>query len=209
MLFSFVFNLSIFGQTKLDEFVSINIPGEVTKLDTIIENVRLLQYYSQNNTETYFIQKIQLGSEENDLNNLPYDLNSLRKSYIDIFDGQMKSMGESGYELKDSTEIKIDNYIAYDFIYNNKKTGRKSVESNVIILNDDAYLATYFNEIDFNENNKTDFLKSLTIDSIKKPSQMIGNSRSFVTGYLAGKLFFYGLLIFGIIYLIRKYRKNR
>jgi hypothetical protein len=207
-LCNLLFSFSIYGQTDLDGLVSINIPGEVVKLDTIIKNIRLLQYYSQNNTETYFIQKVQLGSKENELNNLPYDLNSLRKSYKDILDGQMKSMRESGYELRDSTEIKIAGYLAYNFSYNKKETGLKSAESNVIILNDDAYVATYFNETDFNEINRTNFLKSLEIDPIKKPSQMIGNSRGYKTGYIIGKLIFYGLLIYGFIYLIKKFKKK-
>lgn len=201
-------SLNVIGQTKVDEFVSINIPGNVIKLDTIVQNYTVLNYYSKNDTEAYFVQRVEIDSKESELNSLPFDLKTLRKTYRDILRGQMRRMKEAGFEFRDSTEFKIDKYIAYNITYNDPQTETKNAETNVILLNENAYVSTYVNRTNFNEKNKNEFLNSIKIDSNNKPRQMIGNSTAYKSGYIIGKLFFYGLLIFGIIFLLRKFRKK-
>jgi hypothetical protein len=201
-------NYSVQGQTKVDECISINIPGDVIKLDTIVKKISLLQYYSKNETEAYMIQRLEIDSKESELNSLPSDLKSLRKTYHEILRGQIRSMKEAGFEFRDSTEFKIDKYFAYNIAYHRPESGTQNAESNIIMLNENAYISTYINRTDFNETNKNEFLNSIKIDSINNPRQMIGNSAGFKSGYIIGKIFIYGLFIFGIIYFIRQLRKK-
>jgi hypothetical protein len=85
-------NISLIGQTKMDQFVSINIPGSLIKVDTLIHNIPFLQYYSHNGSESYLFQRIEMDSKESRLNNLPSDLIGLKKVYQDFTQGQIKSM---------------------------------------------------------------------------------------------------------------------
>jgi len=208
LCFTISFTISIFGQTEVDEYVSINIPGNVIKLDTIAQRLHVLNFHSENETETYLIQRIEIDSKESELNGLPYDLNSLKKTYQDIIRGQLKGMEKTDFSFKDSTEIKIDKFIGYKIRYNNSDTGMQNAESNILILNEYAYVAIYVNGTDFNDINKNKFLNSLKVNEANNPRQMIGNPSGFKVGYILGKLFFYGLLIFGVIFLIKKLRKK-
>jgi hypothetical protein len=199
-------NISLIGQTKIDQFVSINIPGSLIKLDTLIDNIPFLQYYSHNESETYLVLRIEMDSKENGLNNLPSDLIGLKKVYQDFTQGQIKSMTDAGFTFESSTEFKIGNYISYKISFNNLENGTQNAESNVLLLNEHAYVSTYINKINFNTNNKDSFLNSLTINN--NPKQMIEKSAAFKSGFILGKLLFYGVFILGIILVIRIFKKK-
>lgn len=199
-------NFSLLGQTKIDQFVSVNIPGNLIKVDTLINNTPFLQYYSTNGLESYLIQRIQMDSKESKLNNLPSDLISLKKMYQEFTKGQIESMNRAGFALESSTEFKIGQYIAYKIKFKNLESGVQNGESNVLLLNENAYVATYLNKENFNDGNKNTFLNSLTISS--NPKQMTGKTTAFKLGRIFGKLLFYGVLILGIIFVIRMFTKK-
>lgn len=199
-------NISLIGQTKVDQFVSINIPGSLIKVDTLIHNIPFLQYYSHNGSESYLFQRIEMDSKESRLNNLPSDLIGLKKVYQDFTQGQIKSMTDAGFVLESSTEFKIGDYISYKISFNNPENGTQNAESNVLLLNEYAYVSTYINKTNFNTNNKDSFLNSLTINN--NPKQMIGNSTAFKSGFILGTLLFYGVFILGIIFVIRLFKKK-
>jgi len=199
-------SISLIGQTKVDQFVSINIPGSLIKQDTLIDNIPFLQYYSHNDSESYLIQRIEIGSKENGLNNLPSNFVDLKKFYQEFTQGQIESMNAAGFILESSTAFKIGNYISYKISFNNLENGIQNAESNVLLLNENVYVSTYLNKTNFNTDNKNFFLNSLTINN--NPKQMIGNSTAFKSGFILGKLLFYGVLIFGIIFVIIMFKKK-
>lgn len=210
VLLSFIllFTFSTYGQTKVDEYISINIPENVSKLDTIAQGIAVLNFHSENDTEAYLIQRMEIDSKKSELNNLPSDKKSLIEAYQDIIHGQLSSMEKAGFSLRDSTEFKIDKFIGYKISFNNPETGTQNAESNILILNEFFYVATYVNRTDFNKKNKNEYLSSLKINYINKPRQMIGNSQEFKIGYILGNICIYGFLIFGVIFLVKKLRKK-
>ena len=204
-----VVTISVNGQTKIDELINIHLPGNVTKLDTIIKDVSVKNFFSQINNETYLIQKTQLDEKENELNGLPSDIEGLRKSYNGCIKGFANSMKVNGYALSNSSEFKRDGYVYFKASFiNSKELKKKVVEANFLILNEHAYIITYINNIDFNEKNKDDFMNSIKIEQSLKPSQTVGNSVAYKAGYISGTVCFY-LLLFGfIIFLYFKFRKK-
>ncbi len=204
-----ILSISVKGQTKIDELININFPGNVTKIDTIVGNISVENFFSQINNETYIVQKTQLGEKENELNSLPSDIESLRKSYNDFIKGSTTSMKASGYTFSNSSEFKRDKYIFFKASFNDSKELNKKVfEVNYLILNEHSYMLTYFNNVDFNEKNKDDFMNSIKIESSLKPSQTIGNTSDFKAGYIAGKIFCYLLILGIIIFLYIKFIKK-
>ncbi|WP_438426218.1 hypothetical protein [Aquimarina macrocephali] len=203
-----LFTFSIYGQTKVDEYISINIPGNVSKLDTIAQGLYILNFHSENETEAYLIQRMKIDSKQSELNNLPSDKKSLKESYKAITRGQIKKMEKAGFHLRDSTEFKIDDFIGYKVSYNDSETGIQNAETNTLILEEFFYVATYINGTNFNKKNKNEYLNSLKINYANGPRQMRGNSQWFKTGYILGKICIYGFLIFGAILLIKKMRKK-
>lgn len=192
-----VVSISVNGQTKIDELININLPGNVTKLDTIIKDVPVKNFFSQINNETYLIQKTKLDERNNELNNLPSDIESLRKSYNECIKGYTKSMKVNGYTFSNSSEFKRDKYLYFKASFNDSnESNKKVIEANFLILNEHTYIITYLNNIDFNEKNKDDFMNSIKIDSSLNPSQTIGNSYAYKTGYIIGYLLLLGVIIF-------------
>lgn len=200
-----LFSVTIHGQTKIDKFVSVDIPGKVEKLDTIIKNVRIVNFISQSENETFMVQKTILDSTSNDLNSLPSDLVSLKKTYRGGIDGFFKSMKAANIVFEDSSQIKIDKYLGYKV--SGKSGEKKKVESIFLVLNEHIYLISYFNLVNFNENTKDHFLKSIKIDSSLKPSQTLGNTPSYKQGYIIGKIICF-LLLGGLIFFIAKKLKK-
>jgi hypothetical protein len=118
-------------------------------------------------------------------------------------------MKVSGYTLSNSSEFKRDKYIYFKASFNHSKNlNKKAVEANFLILNEQTYIITYFNNIDFNEKNKDDFMNSIKIESSLKPSQTVGNPDAYKAGYISGTICFYLLLLGFIIFLYYKFRKK-
>lgn len=167
------FSLSLQAQTKLDQFVSADMPGDhKIKLDTIINGFHLNAVFSTINNEHYQLLKSNIGDPKSGTKQLNTDKKLLRQEYTKFIQGFTKSMEANGFSLSSLTEFKIDKYIYYKGIFNNvKEANKKVVEVNFLILNSDGYAFLYMNTVDFNETNKNNFLDSIKIDPTFNPTQ--------------------------------------
>lgn len=206
-----IFQLSItsFGQTKIDEFLTVKFPCNIVKKDTFFSNIRVLTYYCSDKSDSYSLQRILVDSIQDDLNSLPSDLKSLNKFYLGNEKGFTKSMVANGFRLQNSREFKVDKYLGLHVSYFDPRKRSKAIESRFIILNEYLYSLTYINNTNFNEGNKDEFLNSMTIDLTKKPEQMLGNSQEYKRAYIFGQYFFYALLIGGIFFLIKYFKRKK
>lgn len=197
---------TIYSQTKIDKFVSIQFPGKVVKLDTIVKGLRVENFISQTGNETFIVQKTILDSIGNDLNSLPSDLKSLKKTYRGSIQGYSNSLKAMNLQIADSSQFMIDKFLCYNVV--SKNENNKNAESNFLVLNEYLYIISYFNLVDFNEKSKSNFLTSIKIDSKLNPSQTIGNPTSYKIGYIFGKIFFFLVLIGIAIYFVKKKKKK-
>jgi hypothetical protein len=109
--FLILFSVAVYGQTKIDKLISVRIPGKIEKTDTIIRNLRVENFFSNTVNETFIVQKTIIDSTSNDLNNLPSDLESLKKTYRGGIKGFYKSLKVAKIDFADSSQIKIDKYL--------------------------------------------------------------------------------------------------
>ena len=198
-------SISINGQTKIDKFVSIEFPGEVEKFDTAYKGRKIENFMFQRGSETFMVEKTIFDSTSNDLNSLPSDKESLRKFYRGSIKGMFIAMKTENIYFADLSQIMIDEYLCYKA--NGKSKNKKVVESIFLFLNEDLYVISYLNLVDFDEKDKEGFLKSLKIDSSLSPSQTLGNSFGNIKGYIDGKKISFILIGGLMLFLIRKFKK--
>ena len=170
LILLFISSSELSAQTKIDEFITIKFPSEPTKFDTIASGMSTKVFYFATDTERYFAQKSKFISDKD--NDLPKNINSLIKRYKAFNSGFIKSIKSFGFEFKDFDIISIDNFKAYKIRLLNKDNQKISCEMVTIFLNNYMYSMAYMSVTDFNEESKSNFLKSLQIDSKNKPKQL-------------------------------------
>ena len=159
----FQFSIISFGQTKVDNFLTVKFPCKVVKKDTVFSNTRILAYYC--NDASHSLQRILADNTQN-------NYNGLKEFYLGTEKGFSKSIAEKGYTLQSSEIFKIDKYFGLQATYYDSKKSSKVLECRFIVLNEYLYTLIYFNK-NFDEKNKNDFLNSMKIDLAKKPKQSI------------------------------------
>jgi len=99
--------ISLQGQTKIDEYISIEFPKEPSIKDTIIDNIHFTSYFLKNELEVFIVTKVNMASNGNGINDLPYDARSLDEFYKKIIRGQNSTMLKVNFEIKNSSKIKL------------------------------------------------------------------------------------------------------
>lgn len=161
-------SLSLLGQTKIDDIVSIEIPGIVTKGDTVTKEAEVLSYYSNNETDSYVVVRVAVMTEGKEVRNLPVDSASLLKIYRQLMPGHIATMNRKGFILKDSMQVKIKDYLAYRITFIDKQSSHQNAETLILSLNGIVYEILYSQVGQFVEINKNKFQESLKISESAK-----------------------------------------
>ncbi|MEI7980890.1 MAG: hypothetical protein WCI71_04510 [Bacteroidota bacterium] len=202
-----------FGQTdsrqiKIDELVSVNLPGNVEIFDTIIEKLKLFRFQSTNGTQYFGVIKMEIDSIKNQPYDFPYDLKSLEDAYHNLMADFIEQFSVIGLVVRDSTSVKFDQFIGYQIRFKDPESGKPNGQSLILMLDKNVYTLFYMDKINFNETVKNDFFNSLTIDKQWHPKQMTGTSGSVKIAGKLGALAGIVLIIVLFIYLIRKSKKK-
>ncbi|PKB16574.1 hypothetical protein [Flavobacterium sp. 5] len=205
----FLLSQTILGQTQIDKNISIRIPEKVQKFDTISGNTSVLAYYSKNENDSYIILKESKISKENETDTLDKDLKSLKQKYDQIISSQIDAMSKNGFIFKDSTQIKINNFIGYNLIYKGIDSENKNAESNILYLNGSTYIISYSKVKNFSEINKNTFFNSLQINNSNSLKQIqekstVSTYLSFIIQYIFPLVFLIGI----VFYFKRRTKKN-
>jgi len=196
---------SIFGQTKIDSIFSIEFPTKFEKYDLSEKNEKLTAFYSNNENDSFVVMRmINEEGETKFRNNLP-NLKSLKKAYEKMIEVQIKAMRKKTFIFKDTTEIKINDFIGYKITYQDKQSGNQNAESILLLIDGINFVATYSKVNKFNEENKNKFLNSIEIDTSNAPQQIV-EPYDLKRNLL--ELFFKGIFVIGLFYLLRKYKKT-
>ncbi len=207
LFFCFITSFLTFGQTKIDELVSVKFPQEPSINDTVIQRVRIKTTYLNNEIEGYSVIKMKMGSKEEVLTSLPYDTKSLDEYYQGLIKGQSEKLLEGGYKFNDSIKIDIDGFIAYKTSFLNAETDVENARFIHLILNEYSYTFGYISHKDFNTENISSFFASIEVYKEKKTTQFVGKSKAYKQGYIIGKVFVYGSFAALILWLI--FRKTK
>ena len=196
-----LFSTSIFGQTRIDSIFSIQFPTNPEKYDFSEKNEKGTGFYSNNENDSFVVMRmINVKGEKN----LP-NLKGLKRAYEKMVDVQIKAMRKKNFIFKDSTEIKIHDFIGYKITYQDEHSGNQNAESILLLINGINFVATYSKVNEFNEDNKNKFLNSIKIDTTNNPKQVVESYD--LKGNLL-KLVLSGILTVILFYLWRKYKKT-
>ena len=107
--------------------------------------------------------------------------------------------------LKNSTQIKLNNYIAYKLIFKGKNSEEENGETILLYLNGITYVFIYSKVGSYSQINKEKFFKSIKINNSENLKQ-IEEPYSY-WGALA-KMLFGGIFIFFALKLIKMEKKR-
>lgn len=197
--------LSAFSQTKIDNLVSIEIPGEVQLKYFDEANASVKSFYSNSTTESYLVMRMAVISNGEEKTTLAKDSSQLYRIYKQIYEPQIETMKNKGFFLSDSQKVNIKDYLAYKITYKTTESQTESAETLLICLNGVVYIFTYSRVSDYILQHKENFFKSLTINSsAKQIADITKNSKSFTS---VSELITYGIIaLVLIIYFVIKSR---
>jgi hypothetical protein len=196
---------SFFAQTKIDSTFSIQFPTKPEKFEFSNKKEKGIAFYSNNEKDSFVVMRLVTENSETEFGkNLP-NLKSLKKVYEKMIDVQIKEMRKKTFIFKDTTEIKINDFIGYKVTYKDENSGNQNAESILLFINGINFIAIYSKVSEFNNHNKRKFLNSIKIDTSNNPKQF--NEPYDLNGNLF-KLLLKGILVIGIFYLIWKYKKT-
>ena len=198
-------SISAFSQTKIDKYVAVTIPGTVQKMDTTTANASVISFYSNSKAESYFVMRMAVMSNGNEVNSLPEELNALKKIYHQVIGDQVNSMGKKGFLLLDTLEVKIKDYSAYKITYKTTDSQTESGETLLLCLNGIVYVFTYSRVGDYVVGHKEEFQKSLNINSSAK--QIADVSIDSKSAFSVTNFVTYGII--ALIFIVFFYKKSR
>jgi hypothetical protein len=204
LLFS---GISLFSQTKIDENVFIEIPGTVTRIDTINKDVSMSRFYSMNKIDSYIVIRAASMSKGNEVHNLPVDSSGLKRIYQDLIPDQIETMIEKGYILRDSQFVKLGNHLAYRISFVDKDSSTRKAETTLFSANGVLYIFIYYAVDHFVEANLNKFQSSLKINNSAKQiaDKVIDSDEPFSVANIIS----YGLLPLALVwFFIQKSRKK-
>ncbi len=214
LLLSLAFcNILSFGQDNdwkiydADANVSIEMPGEVFLIDTIINGIQLYQLYSQRDKTTFTLSKTVYGQEkkDQDLSALPGDMESLEEFYEMI---TSELMGKIPYDLESRTISDRDGYVGYHVKFKDSLNSTL-FETEFLLLGQFLYSATYSSPDNFQKKDNDQYFNGFKVKSKQKINQLSGKSRSYRAGVVLGKYIFYLVIIVVLITFIVLKNKRR
>jgi hypothetical protein len=196
---------SLFGQTKIDSIFSIEFPTTPKKMKISEGAERGVAFYSNNENDSFVVMSLINENGERDFKNSLPSPEGLKSTYEKMIAIQIKAMRKKTFIFKDSTKIKINGFKGYKLTYQDENSKKQIAESVLLLINGINFIATYSKVNEFNEENRNKFLNSIKIDTSKEPKQVV--EKYDLKGNLL-ELFFKGLVVVGLFYLLRKYKKT-
>lgn len=213
LIISFFITINIFSDiVKIDEIVSINFPKKVEKISEKSDGRPIDTFSLLIEKELFQVIRAEIFPDNFKIDRIPSNENTMNVFYTSFIDGISSEMESANCKLKESVKIKYKSLSGYKITYINKDTNNIVYEGKLFIVNNHIYSLSYFNQVNFNEENKEKFLNSLTIDEskqIKFNLPVTGKSRAYVLGQGIGRLLAIGLLVFVLIRILKRKKKDK
>lgn len=206
LIFSILmFSEFLFSQTKIDENITVDFLNKPESFENVTKEAKLNVYYLNSKEESYVAMRVETLSN----NELPKNIKELQKNYTILASEQLKSMAKKGLFLKDSTQIKLNGYVAYKLIFKEKNSEKESGESLIFYLNGITYVFIYSKVGSYNQINKEKFFKSIKInnhENLKQINESIDEPYNYWSAL--GKILLGGIFIFLALKLIKIEKKR-
>lgn len=164
ILFLFLYQETISQDTiwntyDLDSIVSLEMPFTVYEYDTISENTKIYEMYSENESSKFSVRKVYLGnqSSKTKMSILPMDAKSLKNFYLDIID-VLNEINE--FDLEYGGSIQKNNLHGYSHIQKDDN-GKSLYETCMFYVNENLYSFSYYNINGLNAVDRNFFFDSI------------------------------------------------
>lgn len=194
-------SFTFWGQTKIDKNIVITFPGKPEIFEINEQSVKGKAYYVNSKEDSFFAMKLNVIPNDTLSEEKPKNLTELKRNYKIKIAKQIKSMAKKGLFLKDSSEIKINTFLAYKLNFKGNTSEEEIGESQILFLNGITYVFIYSKVGSYSKLKKEVFFKSLKIND---PENSIQITKPY--NYFTAILSILGSVIF--LYLITKFRKN-
>jgi len=194
-----------FSQTKIDDYVTIKIPGTIQKMDSVTAVSAVSTLFSNTKTDSYFVMRMAVMSNELEVNLLPENLDGLNRIYNLISKGQIESMKKKGFLLLSTQQIKFKDYSAFKITYRTADSQSEGGETLLLCLNGVIYAFTYSRVREYVAQHKIEFQNSLEINTSTK--QIANVSVISDSVFSVSNIVSYGILISVLlIFFVKKTR---
>ncbi|MFD2909409.1 hypothetical protein ACFSX9_11785 [Flavobacterium ardleyense] len=208
-LLTLLFSVITFAQTKIDEHITVKFPGEpqtfedVTKSDTLNQNYQsvLNAYYLNSDQESYVVLRVSVVVNDDLEPDLPASKKELLKNYKNFVTQHITDMAQKNLLFKDSTQIMLNDLIAYKITFKASDSEEENGESLLLFANGISYVFIYSKVDSYSKGNKEKFFKSIAFTNSKAIKQ-IAEPFNYWGALL--KLISSVFLIFFAVKLIRK-----
>jgi hypothetical protein len=210
---AFLFSGFLFSQTKIDENITVDFPGQpktlenVAKNDTLdqIFNTTLKAYYLNSEEESYIAMRVNVLTDGELEPELPQSDAELKEKYKQFIDEHLKSMSKKGLFFKDSTQINLNNYLAYKLTFKGKNSEQENGQSLIFYLNGVTYVFIYSEVASYSQKNKDIFFKSIKINDSENLKQITEPYNYWIA---IAKLLLGGVFIYFMLKLIKLEKKR-
>ena len=210
---AFLFSGFLFSQTKIDENITVDFPGQpktlenVAKNDTLdqIFNTTLKAYYLNSEEESYIAMRVNVLTDGELEPELPQSDAELKEKYKQFIDEHLKSMSKKGLFFKDSTQINLNNYLAYKLTFKGKNSEQENGQSLIFYLNGVTYVFIYSEVASYSQKNKDIFFKSIKINDSENLKQITEPYNYWIA---IAKLLLGGVFIYFMLKLMKLEKKR-
>ncbi|MBC7555735.1 MAG: hypothetical protein H7195_02110 [Chryseobacterium sp.] len=208
-----LFSGFLFSQTKIDENITVNFPGQpktfenVAKKDTLnqIYDTTLKAYYLNSNEESYVVMRVKVLADNELEPELPKSTAELKEKYRQFIAGQLNGLSKKDLFIKDSTQINLNNYLAYKLTFKGKNSEQENGQSLILYLNGIIYEFIYSKVASYSQKNKEVFLKSIKINDSENLKQLTEPYNYWIA---IAKLLLGGVFIYFMLKLIKLEKKR-
>lgn len=202
--------INSFGQQKIDKNISVTFPQK-PKIQDFSENIEsakaeLRAFYLNTEKESFIVFRTVLIEEAKEVDKLPSSERELNEIYNNDIKSQINSMEKKGFIFSDSTKLNIENFKAYRLKYALVDSKEQGAESILLFLNGVRYVITYSKVSTFNENNKNQFLNSISISDQKTLLQVTSTTNN---GFVIFEYALYFIVAIGLFLYFRRASKNK
>lgn len=204
------FATGLFGQEKIDEYLSINFP-EKPEIKEFSENIgttkaSLKAFYLNTEQQSLVVLRTAMLDGNLESNKPASSTAELMEIYENDIKSQIKAMKNKGFIFSDSLKINIQNQIAYRLKYTLADKKEEGAESIILFFNGIRYVFTYSMVNTFTPDEKDKFLNSISITNIKNISQVETSEKAEINWFSYS---LYIALVIGFIIYFRNASKKQ
>nr|WP_315147339.1 hypothetical protein [uncultured Flavobacterium sp.] len=210
---AFLFSGFLFSQTKIDENITVDFPGQpktfenVEKRNTLnqVFNATIKAYYLNSEQESYIAMRVNVLTEGELEPELPQSDAELKEKYKQSIDEHIKSMYKKGLFFKDSIQINLNDYLAYKLTFKGKNSEQENGQTLILYLNGVTYVFIYSKVASYSQKNKDIFFKSIKINDSENLKQITEPYNYWIA---IAKLLLGGVFIYFMLKLIKLENKR-